>query len=196
MSWTRGLLAVLAVCVLLGALPAGLTGCDSGGAGEDGGVNPSPVGKVLDDTDEEGRHYREIDKKRAPEVAIEVQPDADGGWDVRVTVRDFRFSPARTKDVAEEGRGYALLRLDGRGVAVLRDPAHHLAGDLVTRGTHQVTARLYADDDTVWAVDGEPVESTADITASEPGPSPSVSAGGADGRREGHGSPHPRGKAS
>jgi hypothetical protein len=196
MSWTRGLLAVLAVCVLLATLPAGLTGCDSGGAGEGDGVNPSPVGKVLDDTDEEGRHYREIDEKRAPEVEIEVQPDADGGWDVRVTVREFRFSPAGTKAVAVEGRGYALLRLDGRGVAVLRDPAHHLGGSLVTRGTHQVTARLYADDDTVWAVDGEPVESTADITASEPGPSPAVRASGTDGRREGHGSPRPRGKAS
>ncbi len=30
--------------------------------------------------------------------------------------------------------------------------------------------RLHADDDTVWAVDGEPVGSTADITVSDPGP--------------------------
>jgi hypothetical protein len=176
MSWTRGILAALAVSALLGALLAGLTGCGSGdagaGAGEDDGVKPSPVGKVLDDTDEEGRNYREIDKKRAPGVAIEVQPDTGEGWDVRLTIRDFRFSKAGAKKVAVEGRGYVVLRLDGRRVAVLRDPDHHLAGSLVARGTHQVTARLYADDDTVWAVDGEPVESTADITASEPGPSP------------------------
>ena len=33
-------------------------------------------------------------------------------------------------------------------------------------GAPQVTARLYADDGSVWAVDGEPVESTADITVS------------------------------
>ena len=34
------------------------------------------------------------------------------------------------------------------------------------RGTHHLTARLYADDHTVWAVADKPVEATADLTAS------------------------------
>ncbi len=185
MSWTRAFLTALAVCALFGALLVGATGCGSDGAGEDDNVRPSPVGKVLKDTDEEGRHYREIDEKSAPEVEIEIQPAVDGdaddggeaggsddGWDVRLTVRDFRFSPAGTAKKAEPGRGYALLRLDGRPLSVLRGPDHHLAADVVSRGTHQVTVRLHADDDTVWAVDGEPVASTADITVSDPGPTP------------------------
>ncbi|MFE1801657.1 hypothetical protein ACFW9L_36615 [Streptomyces sp. NPDC059517] len=179
MSWTRAFLTALAVCALFGALLAGATGCGSGGAREDDEVRPSPVGRVLKDTDEEGRHYREIDKKSAPEVEIEIQPavggaadDADAGWDVRLTVHDFRFSPAGTEKKAEPGRGYALLRLDDRPLALLRGPTHHLAGDIVPRGTHQVTVRLHADDDTVWAVDGEPVAGTADITVSNPAPAP------------------------
>ena len=175
MSWTRGFLAAFAVCALLGALLAGITGCDSGGgAGEDNGAEPSPVGKVLEDTDEEGRNYREVDKKRAPDVGIEVLPDARDGWNVRLTVEDFRFSPAGGKRTAVQGRGYALLRVDGRPVAELRDPTHHLPGSSVTRGTHKITVRLHADDDTVWAVDGEPVERTADITVSDPEPSPTT----------------------
>ena len=171
MSWTRVFLGALSVCALLGALLLGATGCGSGDANEDDGVKPSPVGKVLKDTDEEGRHYREIDEKSAPEVAIEIQPDADGdGWDVRLTVHDFRFSPAGTRKTPEPGRGHALLRLDGRPLTFLRGPTHHIDGSLVRRGTHQVAVRLHADDDTVWAVDGEPVGSTADITVSGPGP--------------------------
>ncbi|WP_328497326.1 hypothetical protein [Streptomyces sp. NBC_00414] len=185
MSWTRAFLTALAVCALFGALLVGATGCGSDGAREDDKVRPSPVGKVLKDRDEEGRHYREIDEESAPEVAIEIQPaaddadagadegadtDGDDGWDVRLTVHDFRFSPAGTEKKAEPGRGYAMLRLDGRPLSVLRGPDHHLAGDIVSRGTHQVTVRLHADDDTVWAVDGEPVASTADITVSDPGP--------------------------
>ncbi|MEV0222505.1 nuclear transport factor 2 family protein [Streptomyces sp. NPDC050704] len=180
MSWTRGFLVALAVCALLGALFVGATSCGSGDAreGEGDGVKPSPVGKVLEDTDEEGRNYREIDEQDAPDVAIEIHPDAgDNGWDVRLTVHDFRFSPAGTKKTAEPGRGYALLRLDGRPLATLRDRIHHIAGDLVPRGTHQITVRLHADDDTVWAVDGKPVGSTADITASEPGPTSTESPG-------------------
>lgn len=169
MSWTRTLLAASAVCVLL---LTGSAACGSGGARDrgDGGVSPSPVGKVLDDTDDDGRHYREVDKDEAPEVAIEVQPDPDGdgsGWDVRLTLHAFRFSPAGAEARAVAGRGLAYLFVDGRLVTRLRALDHRLPADLVPRGTHQVTVRLYADDGTVWAVDGDPVESTADVTASE-----------------------------
>ena len=210
MSWTRTLLAALAVCVLL---LTGTVGCGSDGAREQGknGVSPSPVGKVLDDTDGEGRHYREVDEDDAPEVGIEVQPDpadgGDGGWDVRLTLRDFRFSPAGAKAQAVAGRGLAYLFVDGRLVTKLRTPDCRLAPGLVPRGTHQVTVRLYADDSTVWAVDGEPVESTAAITASEaettatpaatPAPSTAaLSTPGTGFRTGGQGSPDRAGKAS
>ncbi|MFF0736485.1 hypothetical protein ACFYVK_33340 [Streptomyces chartreusis] len=169
MPWTRTLLAASAVCVLL---LTGSAACGSSDARDrgDGGVSPSPVGKVLDDTDDDGRHYREVDKDEAPDVAIEVQPDPDGdgsGWDVRLTLHAFRFSPAGAEARAVAGRGLAYLFVDGRLVSRLRALDHRLPADLVPRGTHQVTVRLYADDGTVWAVDGDPVESTADVTASE-----------------------------
>ena len=165
MSWTRGLLAALAVCVLL---LTGSAGCGTSDAHErSGGQPPSPVGRLLGDTDGQGRHYREVDQPGAPEVGIEVQPDAAKSWDVRLTVRHFRFSPAGAKREAVAGRGVARLFLDGVPVTGLRTFEYHLSAGLVPRGTHHVTARLYADDDTVWAVNGKPVESTADITASE-----------------------------
>lgn len=169
-------------------------------------MSASPVGTVLNDTDEKGRHYREIDEKGAPEVGIEVQPDADGGWDVRLSVRNFRFSPTGVKPVAVAGRGVAVLYLDGCTLARLRTTEYRLPGDLVPRGTHPLTARLYADDHTVWSVDGKPVESTADITESEPDPGPTaggpeagVSGSGTPARTEGRTctgrSSHPSGKA-
>ncbi|WP_171113225.1 MULTISPECIES: hypothetical protein [Streptomyces] len=207
MSWTRRSRAALAVCVLL---LAGAAGCGTGDAGERrNGESPPAVGRLLDDTDEAGRPYREVPKEDAPEVGIEVQPDASGaGWDVRLTLRDFRLSSAGTAPKASPGRGIARLFLDGRPVADLRAPEHHLDAGLVKRGTHQLTARLYADDGTVWAVDGEPVECTADITASgsEPSalnlpsapsaPTATMSAPGTEVRTGGGGSPDPGGKAS
>ncbi|MFE7648959.1 hypothetical protein [Streptomyces phaeoluteigriseus] len=221
MSWSRGSLPALAVCVLL---VTGSAGCGSDDAptptGQESALSSSPVGKVLDDTDDDGRHYREVGEKGAPRVALEVEPDAEGGWDVRLKLRDFRFSPSGAEARAVPGRGIARLFADGQPVADLRDTSYRIPEGYLGHGTHQVTARLYADDGTVWAVDGKPVESTADITASEPEPeseseqgsgaapesgpvddpdssSPSaLSAPGTFPRTEGQGSPDRGGKAS
>ncbi|WP_327314019.1 hypothetical protein [Streptomyces sp. NBC_01235] len=171
MSWTRALPAALAVCVLL---LTGSAGCGSSGAREQGTVaSPSPVGKVLDHTDDDGRHYREVAKKGAPEVGVEVQPDTDGGWDVRLKLANFRFSAAGAAQKAVTGRGIARLYVDDRQVADLRGPAYRIPAGFLPHGTHEVTARLYADDGTVWAVDGKPVQATADVTESEPSPAAS-----------------------
>jgi hypothetical protein len=140
------------------------------------------VGRVLEDRDEQGRPYRQVDEEHAPEVGIEVQPDPAGdGWQVRLTLRGFRLSPAGAPKKAVAGRGTVRLHVDGRFVTELRHPEYRLPGRLVPRGTHHVTARLHADDGTVWSVDGEPVESTADITVSEPQVSRPASGGGAGG---------------
>ena len=188
MSWTRGLLAALAVCVVL---VTGSVSCGTSGAkGHKDGQSVSPVGKVLDDTDQEGRHYREVDKDNAPEVGIEVQPATGDCWSVRLTVENFAFSPSNTKAKAVSGRGVAVLFVDDRPVTTLRTPTYRLAAAYVPQGTHKVTARLYADDGTVWAVDGDPVESTADVTASKPQPSTSTGSGtpGAESTTGGDGS--------
>jgi hypothetical protein len=204
MSWTHGLRAALAVCVLLLVAPAG---CGTGEAHERrDGESPSPVGELLDKKDDAGRRYRQVAEDGAPAVRIEVTPDSAGGWDVRLTPRHFRFSPAGTRPVATAGRGLAHLFVDGDPVARLRTPAYHLAARLVPHGTHHITARLYADDGTVWAVHGKPVESTADVTASETESSPGTASGrsgtGAMSakvvrlRTVGRGSRDPAGKAS
>ncbi|MEU7412131.1 hypothetical protein AB0B40_22855 [Streptomyces sp. NPDC042638] len=161
-KWGRGPLAAFAVCVLLSS---GAVACSSEAHGDT--VSPSPVGKVLDGTDETGRNLREVPKENAPEVAVEVTPDAAGGWDVRLALRHFRCSAPGTRPVAAIGRGLAQLFVDDRRIARLHTRAYHLAAGLVPHGTHQITARLYADDGTVWAVRGKPVESTADITVSD-----------------------------
>ncbi|MEU3412207.1 hypothetical protein [Streptomyces sp. NPDC006658] len=162
-KWTRGRLTALAVCVLL---PWGAAACATGEAHE-GTVSPSPVGKVLDTTDETGRNLREVPARNAPAVAVEVTPDPAGGWDVRLDLRHFRCSAPDARPAAVLGRGVVDLLVDGRRVARLHTPTHHLAAGRVPHGTHQITARLYADDGTVWAVHGKPIENTADITVSD-----------------------------
>jgi hypothetical protein len=176
MSWSRPLPAAFAVCVLLLTATAGCASGDERGPGT--AVSPSPVGKVLDHTDDDGRHYRQVARKGAPEVGVEVQPDGSGGWDVRLKLVNFRFSPAGAPQRAVTGRGLARLYVDDLAVADLRTLAYRIPAGYLPHGTHHVTARLYADDATVWAVEGKPVEATADVTASEPSAVSSVPPGG------------------
>ncbi|MFE6892952.1 hypothetical protein [Streptomyces sp. NPDC057694] len=154
----RALAATLLACALL----TGLAGC-----GDDGG-GPRQVGKVLETTDDDGHRFRQLPTEGAPEVGLIVQPDPrpDGGWDIKIRVRNFRFSSEDAAARAVHGRGYAQLYLDGARLSRLRAVDYRLPGTRVSRGTHKVTARLYADDGTVWAVEGKPVEATADLTAS------------------------------
>ncbi|MFJ3673071.1 hypothetical protein ACIPSE_42100 [Streptomyces sp. NPDC090106] len=191
MTWTRALPGALAVCVLL---LAGTASCGSDDpAKPETMASPSPVGKVLDDTDEEGRHYREVAGENAPEVDIEVQPEAGDSWDVRLTLANFRFTPPGSTQKAVAGRGLAYLYVDDVLVSRLRSADCRIPGDLVSRGTHTVTVRLHADDGTVWVVDGDPVESEADITVSD---GDNLSAPANDFRTGGRGSPETAGKAS
>ncbi|MET9495984.1 hypothetical protein [Streptomyces sp. NPDC006552] len=150
--------AALLACAVL----TGLAGC--GGDAD----RPRRAGTLLDRTDDEGHRYRQVRGEGAPEVAVVVQPDADParGWYLRVRVRHFRLSPAGTPAVAVRGRGYVQLSLDGHRLSRLRGAAYRLPAARLSRGTHHVTARLHADDHTVWAVEGKPVEATADLTAS------------------------------
>ncbi|QEU84919.1 hypothetical protein [Streptomyces viridosporus] len=174
MGWKRRLIIALAACAVL---LTGSAGCGFREARGQDGASPPPAGRLLDERDREGRPYREVGGEDAPGVGIEVTPDTGGGWDVRLTVRNFRFSPEGAGGRAAAGRGLARLYVDDRLVAVLRTPEYRLSARFVPRGTHRVTARLYADDGSVWAVDGEPVESTADVTVSErdPGADPDAS---------------------
>ncbi|MCX3063109.1 hypothetical protein [Streptomyces beihaiensis] len=154
----RGVRAALLVCALL----VGAAGCGD----DDGG--PRHAGKVLDRTDGDGHALRQIPEKGAPRVGVVVEPDADPrrGWDVRIRPVRFRLSPEGTRARAVHGHGYAQLYLDGHRLARLRGTGYRLPRERVHRGTNEVTVRLFADDHTVWAVGGKPVEATADLTAS------------------------------
>ncbi|WSJ91423.1 hypothetical protein OG430_38175 [Streptomyces sp. NBC_01304] len=128
-----------------------------------------PVGKLLSTKDDGGHRFRQVDQEGAPEVTLAVRPDSEDGWNLRLTVRNFRFTPDSVGGAALPGRGHAHLYLDDRKIARVYGTWFHLPGSAVPRGTHKLTARLYADDHTVWAVAGKAVEDTARLTAASGG---------------------------
>ncbi|MFE9930399.1 hypothetical protein [Streptomyces sp. NPDC005533] len=129
------------------------------------------VGTLLATDDGAGHRLREVPAQGAPEVQLAVRPDSEDGWNLQLTVKNYRFTPDSTGGAALPGAGHAHLELDGRKVARLYGPWFHLPAAQVPEGAHTLTVRLYADDHTAWAVSGKPVEATAQLTATVPGAS-------------------------
>ncbi|MGW0958102.1 hypothetical protein ACWD4K_03450 [Streptomyces gelaticus] len=124
------------------------------------------VGRLLAADDGSGSRLRQVDAEGAPGVTVAVRPDSEDGWNVRLSVRNFRFTPDSVGGAALPGRGHARLFLDGRPLARVYGAWFHLPASLVRAagGGTGLTARLYADDHTAWAVHSTPVQATASLT--------------------------------
>ncbi|WP_306327657.1 hypothetical protein [Streptomyces venezuelae] len=128
-------------------------------------------GTLLPARDEGGHRLRELSAAEAPTVRAEARPDSEGGWNVHLTVERFRFTPESTGGAALPGRGHARLLVDGRETARLYGPWGH-----VPAGAHTLTVRLHADDHTVWAVSGTPVQATVRLDGVPTTSAPTTSA--------------------
>ncbi|MFB6529165.1 hypothetical protein [Streptomyces sp. NPDC056399] len=125
------------------------------------------TGTLLTARDESGHRLRELPAAEAPTVRVETRPDTEGGWNVHLTVERFRFTPDSTGGAALPGRGHARLLVDGREAGRLYSPWGY-----VPAGTRTLTVRLHADDHTVWAVAGAPVQATVRLDGAAPPSSP------------------------
>ncbi|MET9918556.1 hypothetical protein ABZZ04_15875 [Streptomyces sp. NPDC006435] len=132
------------------------------------------TGRLLTADDGSGNRLREVDAEGAPAVTVTVRRDSEDGWNVRLSVRNFRFTPDSVGGAALPGRGHARLFLDGRPLARVYGSWYHLPDSLVrgAGGGTGLTAGLYADDHTAWAVNGAPVRAGASLAASSAKPAP------------------------
>ncbi|MFC8586660.1 hypothetical protein ACFUGD_19260 [Streptomyces sp. NPDC057217] len=126
-------------------------------------------GTLLPARDEAGHRLRELPAAEAPAVRAEVRPDSEGGWNVHLTVERFLFTPESTGGAAVPGRGHARLLVDGRETGRLYGPWGY-----VPPGARTLTVRLHADDHTVWAADGAPVQATVPLAGASASSTPST----------------------
>ncbi|MER6101516.1 hypothetical protein ABT115_03995 [Streptomyces sp. NPDC001832] len=130
------------------------------------------VGRLLTLDDGSGHRLRQVDADGAPEVTLAVRPDSEDGWNVQLSVRNFRFTPDSVGGAALLGRGHARLFLDGRPLARVYGSWYHLPDSLVRSagGGTGLTARLFADDHTAWAVNSAPIQATTSLATASAQP--------------------------
>lgn len=175
----RPALALLAAAVLvLGAGACGGRATTHHKPGTSHAEDTGSNGRLLKADDGDGHRLRQVGAHGAPEVDLAVRPDSEDGWNVHLTVRNFRFTPDSVGGGALAGRGHARLFLDGHPLARVYGAWFHLPASLLREaggGTH-LTAGLYADDHTAWAVGSTPVRAAATLgdagSASPASPAP------------------------
>ncbi|MFF2329318.1 MULTISPECIES: hypothetical protein [unclassified Streptomyces] len=174
------MLTAVATVLTAGALVFGASACGGratthhkpGTSHEQAGGS---VGRLLAADDGSGHRLRQVDAEGAPEVTVAVRADSEDGWNVHLSVQNFRFTPDSVGGAALPGRGHARLFLDGHPLARVYGAWYHLPGSLVraTGGGTGLTVRLYADDHTAWAVNSAPIQAaTSLVAASAPSTAP------------------------
>jgi hypothetical protein len=140
-----------------------LAACGSGPqAGEENQQSLSE-GQLLSAQHMDGHKLREVPAEQAPSVEVEVTEDSSSGWNVHVVTEGFEFAPERLGEVRPQ-EGHAHLFVDGEKVARLYGAWYHLSGSAVPVGEHELSVSLSANDHTVWAVDGEPIQASTTVT--------------------------------
>ncbi|MEV0923958.1 hypothetical protein AB0I99_02275 [Streptomyces spongiicola] len=144
------------------------------GSGTGHEVVTGPAGTLLPGGHGEHPHdrLRQVPARDAPTVTLTVRPDAEDGWNVRLAVGRFRFTPDSVGGAAVLGTGHAHLLLDGAKIARVYGGSYHLPAERIPAGGGTLTARLVADDHTAWAVEGRPVEDTVRLSGVSPGAPP------------------------
>lgn len=173
----RSAAVLLAAALLLGAGACGGRATTHHKPGTSHEQATGSNGRLLTADDGSGNRLRQVDAEGAPEVAVAVRPDSEDGWNVHLSVHNFRFTPDSVGGAALLGRGHARLFLDGHPLARVYGTWFHLPQSLLRAagGGTRLTARLYADDHTAWAVGSAPVQATTTLggaTSAAPAPTP------------------------
>lgn len=107
----------------------------------------------------------EVAAENAPTVDLEVFADPAGGVNIHVLTEDFTVAPEAASTDHVEGEGHFHLYVDGAKVLRFYDEWIHYAG--VAEGDVEIAVSLNANDHAAYAVDGEEIRATVDVTVPE-----------------------------
>ncbi|MEM7438101.1 MAG: hypothetical protein AAF393_00775 [Pseudomonadota bacterium] len=95
----------------------------------------------------------------APSLNAMLMKDAKGGWNLHLTVQNFRFAPEAVNQANADGEGHAHVYVDGRKISRLYSPWLHI--DALPAGA-TVKVELNANDHSPLFVGGTPL--TVELT--------------------------------
>ena len=97
------------------------------------------------------------DGRPAPKMRVRVFPDRMDGFNVFLETRDFLFTPQDAGAESVPNQGHAHLYINGRKIARMYSPWHHLPAASLRKGINRLEVEFSSNDHSVWSVAGQPV---------------------------------------
>lgn len=94
----------------------------------------------------------------APELALEAIVDPGDGYNLRLMVENFTFSPERTGIATEAVEGHAHLYVNDVKIGRVYGAWLHLPDKLLMPGDNQVRVSLNDNTHRAWTIGGEPIQ--------------------------------------
>ena len=103
---------------------------------------------------------------KAPALAMTVEKDPVGGWNLHLRVKNFRFAPERASTPHRAGEGHAHLYVNAKKVARLYGPWFHIGS--LPGGKTVIRVTLNTNDHRGLMVGGKPLEVAHTVVVSPP----------------------------
>ncbi len=104
-----------------------------------------------------------------PSISMEVIEDPLEGWNLAVTLSNFRLAPENVSGPHVDGEGHLHLYIDGRKVGRIYSPWHHIS--MLEAGEREIRVELSANDHSPLALDGDVIDAVATVVVEEAGSS-------------------------
>ncbi len=98
-----------------------------------------------------------------PAVTIKLTPDAEGGWNLHIMVKNFTFSGEHAGSANVPGEGHGHILVDGKMIGRAYGEWVYISAADVPAGAHTLTLRLETNDHRDYLVGGKQVEASVDL---------------------------------
>jgi len=117
------------------------------------------------DTMEHSHAMLEVDDSQPiPSVSLEALKDAEDGYNVRISVENFKLIPENVNGNPTPGEGHAHIFVNGTKIARLYGEWFHIGADKLESGSNTIEVTLNANDHSEWVHDEEHIADTVTVT--------------------------------
>lgn len=100
----------------------------------------------------------------APAIEMKVTQNSDETWAIKISTQNFEFFEPQTEPMMhKDGQGHGHLYLNG--LKLQRMYSNTATIGKLPQGQHEITVTLNSNDHKAYAINGEPVSASSEITA-------------------------------